>query len=58
MLNEDVSEQNTQTCLTPRSQADHQLRGIRMNKRDAVKIKRKLVEHNALVGEVKQAAIL
>ena len=35
---------------------DHQLRGIRM-KRGAVKIKRKLAEHNALAAEEKQAAL-
>ena len=28
-----------------------------MNKRDAVKIKRKLVEHNAVIADVKQAAL-
>ena len=54
--NEVLALNDTKQSLTPRSQANKDLRGIRMKRSDAAKIKRKLVEHNALIQEIKEAA--
>ena len=53
--NDDLALNDTEQSLTPRSQANKDLRGIRMKRSDAAKIKRKLVKHNALIEEIKEA---
>ena len=54
--NDDLVLNDTEQSLTSRSQANKDLRGIRMKPSDAAKIKRKLAEHNALIEEIKEAA--